>query len=114
VRPGEAIGQFKLVDVNSTEMTLEWDGQEIHKLVNELSAQNSAPAAEAARTETAPPPPAAPPAPVKSGPGDMTAFGFKTCAVNDGQADGAVVDGYKKAMHATPFGQSCTWEPVGK
>jgi hypothetical protein len=117
IRPGETIGQFKLLSVNSTEMTLEWNGQEIHKLVNELTAQNSAPAAppEAAeRGPAQPAAPAAPPPPVKSGPGDMTQFGFKTCTVNDGQTEGAVVEGYKKTMHATPFGQSCTWEPVGK
>jgi len=115
VHPGESIGQFKLLDVNSVEMTLEWDGQVIHKRVDELSAMNSAPAApEAARTDTQPPAAAAPPPAVKSGPGETTAFGFKTCTVNDGQAEGAVVDGYKKVMHQTPFGQSCTWEPSGK
>jgi hypothetical protein len=117
VRPGERIGQFKLVDVNSEEMTLEWEGEVIRKRVDELSNRLTAAAAQAsvpARTEAAPaaPPPPAPAA--KSGPGETTQFGFKTCSVNDGQAEGAVVDGYKKVMHATPFGQSCTWEPVGR
>ncbi len=118
VHPGERIGQFKLVDVNSEEMTLEWEGEVIRKRVDELSNRLTAaaaqPAADAGRTETVPPPPAAPPPAAKSGPGETTQFGFKTCSVNDGQAEGAVVDGYKKVMHATPFGQSCTWEPVGR
>ncbi len=118
VHPGEQIGQFKLVDVNSEEMVLEWQGEVIHKRVDELSARLAPPAAqqEPARTETVPPPAAAaaPPPAARSGPGDSTQFGFKTCSVSDGQAEGAVVDGYKKVMHATPFGQSCTWEPVGK
>jgi hypothetical protein len=119
VHPGERIGQFKLLDVSSEEMVLEWEGEVVHKRLDELSARLTAPAAqqaaaEPARTETAPPPPAAPPPAAKSGPGEATQFGFKTCSVNDGNAEGAVVDGYKKVMHATPFGQSCTWEPVGR
>ncbi|SPE26719.1 conserved exported hypothetical protein [Candidatus Sulfopaludibacter sp. SbA6] len=112
IHPGEAIGQFKLVDVNSEEMTLEWEGLTIHKRVDDLTA-GPAPV-EAAAAPAAPAGPTAPPAPVKSGPGEMTQFGFKICAVNDGNAEGSVMEGYKKVMHATPFGQSCTWDPVGK
>jgi len=111
VRLGEPIGQFTLVDVNSEEMVLEWEGHTIHKRVEELTA---APAP----VETAPAPEAPavppPPPPAKSGPGEITQFGFKVCAVNDGNSEGAVIEGYKKVMHATPFGQSCTWDPVGK
>ncbi len=117
VHPGETIGQFKLLDVNSVEMTLEWNGEVVRKRVDELSARMNPqpqPAAEPARTETAAPAPPPPAPAAKAGPGDTTQFGFKTCSVNDGQADGAVQDGYRKVMHSTPFGQSCTWEPVGK
>src|SRR5262249_42598653 len=83
VHIGEDIGQFKLVSVNADEVVLEWDGQIVRKTVAELSGYVGAPAVPVAqeRTESAPPPPAAPP-PVKSGPGEDTAFGFKTCAVN--------------------------------
>jgi len=112
VRLGEPIGQFKLVDVNSEEMVLEWEGQTIHKRVEELTAAPAPVETAAAPAET--PATAAAPAPVKSGPGEITQFGFKICAVNDGNAEGTVMEGYKKVMHATPFGQSCTWEPVGK
>jgi len=113
IRPGEAIGQFKLVDVNTEEMTLEWEGQTIRKKVEELTAAPSPAEPAAARVE-APTGPTQPPPPVKSGPGEMTQFGFKTCAINDGNDEGKVMDGYKKVMHTTPFGPSCTWEPVGK
>jgi len=113
IRPGEAIGQFKLVDVNSEEMTLEWDGQTIHKKVDELAAPAAPVEAAAARVE-APSTPTPPPPAQKSGPGEITQFGFKTCAVNDGNAEGSVMEGHRKAMHTTPFGQSCTWEPVAK
>jgi len=113
---GEMIGQFKLLSVNSDEIALEWEGQVIRKTVSELSGHGNGAIAQAgagARTEVAAAPAVAPP-PVKSGPGESTAFGFKTCAVNDGNAEGTVMDGYKKVMHTNPFGQNCTWEPVGK
>ncbi|MBZ5624383.1 MAG: hypothetical protein LAQ69_37655 [Acidobacteriia bacterium] len=115
---GESIGQFKLLSVNSEEIALEWDGKVIHRAVGDLAAHSSGNAPQVAqnvRTEAAPPPQAAPPpAPASTGPGEATAFGFKTCTVNDGNAEGSVKEGYRKVMHSTPFGQSCTWEPVGK
>jgi hypothetical protein len=117
---GETIGQFKLLSVNSDEITLEWDGHEIRKTVAELSGQKGAPVVQVSqgvRTEAGPGP-IAPPTPVKSGPGDLTNFNTRTCAVNDGNPAGAVVDQpdgkYKKVMHTNPFGTNCAWEPVGK
>jgi len=112
---GETIGQFKLLSVNSDEIALEWDGQVIRKTVAELSGQKGVAPVQVAqdRTEAGPAPPATPP-PVKSGPGEMTAFGSKTCFINDGNAEGTVVDGFKKVNHTNPFGTNCTWEPVGK
>ncbi len=113
---GENIGQFKLLSVNSDEVELEWDGQVIRKTVAELSGHAGAAPVQVAqgeRTETAPPPAAGPP-PVKSGPGELTAFGSKTCAINDGNAEGTVIEGFKKVHHTNPFGTNCTWEPVGK
>ncbi len=116
VHPGETIGQFKLLDVNTDELVLEWEGETVRKKVGDLAAAMTAPppAAEVPSRTDVPAAPAAPPPPVMSGPGDLTQFGNKMCVVNDGNSEGAVKDGYKKVMHATPFGQSCTWEPVGK
>ena len=116
VHVGENIGPFKLVGVDSEEIDLEWNGQTIRKTVAELSGHVNAPVAQAAqeaRTEavTAPAPA---PVPVKSGPGEMTAFGNKTCFINDGNAEGTVIEGFKKVLHTNPFGTNCTWEPVGK
>lgn len=111
---GENIGQFKLLSVSSDEIALEWNGQVVRKTVAELSGQKGAPVVQVAQERTEAPAPAAPPPPVKSGPGEDTAFGFKTCATNDGNAPGTVIDGYRKVMHTNPFGTNCTWEPVGK
>ena len=113
VHIGDAIGPFKLVDVNSEEMVLEWEGQTIRKKVDELTAP-PAPVEAAAPQLAAIPTPAPPPPPVKSGPGDVVPQGGRTCAVNDGNAEGTVIEGYRKTMYTTPFGQSCLWQPVGK
>ena len=41
-----------------------------------------------------PPAPAAPPAP--PGPGQETPYGIRVCNINDGVAEGTVMDGYRK------------------
>jgi hypothetical protein len=115
VHIGEPIGQFKLVDVNSIDIALEWEGKTIRKNVDELVdhsalAQTNAPSA---RTEQ----PAAPPPPVAKsaiGPGADTGRGFKTCDPNDNMPEGSVVDGFRKVIIPTPFGNACRWDPVGR
>jgi len=111
---GENIGKFKLLGVNTEEITFEWNGQQVVKKISEVTSHEPPPQTQAggARTE-APTAPIAPP-PVKSGPGETTPFGNKTCAINDGNAEGAVIDGYKKVHHTNPFGTNCTWDPVSK
>jgi hypothetical protein len=112
---GEPIGQFKLLSVNSDEISLEWNGQPVVKKVAELTGHGTGVVAQAGpvRTEVGPGPAPAPP-PVLKGPGEMTAFGTKLCAVNDGNPEGAVQEGFKKVMHTNPFGTNCSWDPVGK
>jgi hypothetical protein len=117
VHPGEPIGQFKLVDVTTEEIAFEWEGKIIRKKVDEMldrrAGPQGAPAAAAARTEQ----PAAPqPAVQKSaiGPGADTGRGTRVCDPNDNMPEGSVVDGYRKTMRPTPFGQACVWEQVGR
>ncbi|MGA2116813.1 MAG: hypothetical protein ABSH56_18900 [Bryobacteraceae bacterium] len=112
--PGDTIGQFKLLSVNTQEITLEWNGQVIHKSVEELLDRGEpAPvAAGAANAAAAPPPP--PPAMSDKGPGTDTQFGIKTCQPNDSTPEGTVVDGYRKTSKATPFGSACYWEKVDR
>jgi hypothetical protein len=117
IHPGDPIGQFTLIDVNSNGLTLEWEGQRIYKDADELS-QRAGPAADAAPAtgDSRPAAPAAaaapPPPPPKAGPGETTAFGNRTCRLDDGVAEGAVMDGFRKVVHTTPFGKSCTYEPM--
>jgi hypothetical protein len=108
---GEVVGQYKLVDVNSEGITLEWNGQKFYKGVTQVTEQASAEVPQdTGRTAT--PAPAAPPPPVLKGPGEDTGRGYKNCSMADGQPEGAVVDGYRKVAYSTPFGQACRYEPV--
>jgi hypothetical protein len=116
IHPGEMIGPFKLVDVTTEEIALEWDGKIIRKTVDEILdratrqvvADASAPAPAAASAPVVPV--------VKSelGPGEDSGRGYKACQPNDSTPDDAVVDGYRKVSLRTPFGNACRWDPVAR
>jgi hypothetical protein len=115
VKPGEKIGQFKLVSVNEQEAVFEWDGREFHKRVEEildrtLKENTDTPHAVAASAAAAP----AQAVKLASGPGAQTGEATRACSPNDSTPSGAVVDGYRKVMTATPFGQACRWEAVAR
>lgn len=116
VRPGGKIGDFKLVDVNTRQITLEWDGQLIRKRIDELQRRAAAESGSVARTAqpAAPAPAAVPAPPTAMGPGFDMGRGERACAPNDTNPAGTVTDGYRKVVSTTPFGQSCRWEPVAK
>ena len=99
------------------EITFEWDGQTIKKKLEELKErapvqpqqQTVAVAAPVmARTET----PAPPQEQTPQGPGTDIGSGFRSCQPNDSNQVGAVVDGFRKVVLISPFGQTCRWEPV--
>jgi hypothetical protein len=113
LKAGETIGQFKLVDVNTNEITFAWtfNGELARRSLRELADSTApAPAADArpAAANVAAPPP------VKSamGPGELTGQGTRLCDPNDSTPAGSVVNGYKKTEGRTPFGKFCVWDPV--
>jgi hypothetical protein len=113
IKPGESIGQFKLVDVTTSEITFAWNfnGELARRSLREL-ADTTGPAAADSRAAPAAGP-AAPPAPKTAlGPGGLTGFGTKECQSNDNTPDGTVVGGFQKRSITTPFGKSCVWDPV--
>jgi hypothetical protein len=116
IHPGEMIGPFKLVDVNTQEIALEWDGKIIRKTVDEILDRTTRQVVADANT----PAPAAPPPPVVQvvkaplGPGEDTGRGYKVCIPNDSTPDDTVVDGFRKMSIRTPFGSACRWDPVGR
>jgi hypothetical protein len=120
VNIGDTIGPFKLVDVNTVDITFDYQGTLVRRTLAQLTdrsgqtAQASAPSDAGVRTAQ----PAPPPAPVIKQPmgpqGQATTFGFKTCAPNESLPDGTVQDGFKKVTYQTPFGAACRWDPVGR
>jgi hypothetical protein len=114
IKPGQKIGQFTLVDVNTVQITFEWNGEMVRRRLDELTDRTVLSSANAdSRTPSAPPPPVAQ-AKQPTGPGESTPFGFKICTPNDSTPDGAVVGGFRKVSIPTPFGNACRWDPVGK
>lgn len=112
---GDSIGQFKLVDVNTEEITFEWDGQMVRKKLEELedhtgAAQQQQQAAVAAAASA--PSPSSPPPQTPLGPGTDIGGGFRACQPNDSHPAGVVVDGFRKVVFTSPFGQTCRWDPV--
>jgi hypothetical protein len=116
LKPGGVIGQFKLVDVNTNEITFAWsfNGSTVRRTLAELADRTApAAAAEAPRTANAPAP-AAPVVKSNLGAGEQTQFGFKTCLPDDSSPEGTVDKGFRKVITQTPFGKSCRWDPVGR
>jgi hypothetical protein len=117
-RLGQQVGEFKLVSVETTGLTFDWEGKKIKatfaELRENLPPPESAPAATAAQsapavtnvstvTQIA--------APVQSGrPGIDLGTGIKACVPGDTSPAGAVADGYRKLVTQTPFGNQCRWE----
>jgi hypothetical protein len=130
LKQGETIGQFKLVDVNTHEITFAWtfNGELVRRSLSSLMdrtptvgavAAHSAASSSALVADSDAPPspkPAPPQAPqIKSaiGPGELTGLGTRTCDINnDSSPAGTVVDGFKKTVGRTPFGPFCVWDPV--
>lgn len=113
VHPGETIGPFKLVEVNSQELAFEWQDKTVRKRLDELIDRSApaAPAPAAAASAAAKAAAAAVPAQpaTKAGPGQNINPEVKACLPNDSYEDGAVVDGYQKTVRGSPFGVQCQW-----
>ena len=114
VRPGDTIGEFKLLAINNQEIVLEWNGQQVRRNVAELldhsapePAAAPAPGAAAAAQSPALNKPAMA---VKAGPGVDMGAGRKACVAGDESPAGTVVDGMKKYYWESPLGRGCYWE----
>jgi hypothetical protein len=114
--PGETIGPWTIVSVDSSYADFEWDGKDFKKRIDELIDRapiaQAAPPPTNATAQVAPPQPTQSLSNTRSGPGADTGGGYKACVAGDSAPNGAVVDGMKKVVTATPFGSGCTWEPV--
>ena len=113
--PGETIGPWKLVSLDKSYADFEWDGKEFKKRIDELidraaTAEAAQPvvaaaaAAPKAATQTLSTPSSTPAVGVDLG---ANSWG---CVQGDTSPSGTVVDGKKKVITPTPFGQNCHWE----
>jgi hypothetical protein len=121
-RPGDKIGQFKVVEVTTTEIEFEWEGKRVRRALEEL-ADKGPPVQAAAAVE---PGAAAPASPAPAGPtanvigsnssdsqaGPNNSSQPRPCDPSDSSPEGTVQNGMKKVFSNTPFGRICRWDPV--
>ncbi len=115
VREGDKVGEFLIASLDPQTVIFDWDGKRITKKIDDL-IDRSGPPVEGAGQAAAPPASnagAAPPRPaeanVKAGPGKDIGGGYRACVAGDTSAAGAIVDGYRKNVVKSPFGESCNW-----
>jgi len=123
---GDTIGEFKLVRAEQAGLVFSWDGKEVPARYEELrdkseekqaaapAAVGAAPAASAQPAQTPAPGGAAVTAvsTQESKDAGAEAPSTKPCVSGDNSPAGAVVDGYRKLLTRTPFGQNCRWEKI--
>jgi len=115
IRPGEKIGEFKLVSVNSKELVLSWEDRTVTKTLEELIDRAGDSAPSTGGVTGSPGVGAAPSVPQVIGkpePGVKLSEGVNSCQTNDPSPAGTVVNGMRKVVRQTPFGASCFWEAV--
>ena len=121
---GERVGGFKLLAVSAEEIVLEFDGQPLRKKLSDLKAAAEAPAPAAAAAPTAAALTstavgAAPaqsvlqtPSPNASGPGRVIHGQVRACQGGETSPAGTILNGMRKTIKKTPFGEICRWEPL--
>lgn len=121
---GEKIGEFKLLAFDRREMTLEWEGKTLHKLLNDSEPEKSAPKPQAGGVEplvqNGVVPGQAPeqqqqveqPRQNDLGPGPQMTDTVKACQAGDTSAAGTVNGGFRKEINVSPMGPQCLWRAV--
>lgn len=115
VKVDDKIGEFKVVALDVTNVTFEWEGKRITKRIEDLidrsSDQAASNAGPASGPNLPPPPPQAAAAPKaqNTAPGKEMAPGVRACANGDTSPPGTVIDGYRKFSEPSPFGPICRW-----
>ena len=117
VRPGDKVGEFKLLAVTGREITLEWEGKTVTKEIDEMIDRATPPPPSGASGTTPRPesrPPAAPPQPPRgeAAPGTDIGNKLRACQPGDNSPPGTVSGSYRKVVSRTPFGETCRWEPI--
>lgn len=109
--PGEKIGEWKIASIDNSFVVFEWNGKQFKKRIDELLDRTPLTMAEAP-PQAGEAKAAQPVVANAAGPGIDTGQGLKGCVAGDKSPTGTVVDGYKKIVSQTPFGNACQWEQV--
>ena len=124
VRAGESVGEFKILALDTQNITFGWNSKEVSRKVDELIDRTPAeggggggPAAPAAPSGPAVPPPAPVPnssatgkhGPIQVGSPMEPAY---NCLSNDNSPAGTVDDGFRKTVLPSPFGSMCRWVAI--
>jgi len=120
VRLGEQVGEFKLLAVDAEDITLEWDGKEVVKKIDDLIDRAGPPqaASEGSTPRAAPPGAQASSKQLdtkpqgKPEPGVPMNDRMRACQAGDTSPAGTQSGGFRKVVTATPFGNQCRWEPL--
>jgi hypothetical protein len=114
--PGEKIGEWKIVSIDPSYVVFEWNEKQFKKRIDELLDRTALMIAEAPAQSAGPAAPAKPAQALSAngnaGPGIDVGAGLKGCVAGDKSPPGTVVDGMKKVVSETPFGNACRWEPA--
>lgn len=115
VREGDMVGEFLIASLDPQSVTFDWDGKKIAKKIDELIDRSSAlvegTGQVAAGASSASAPAAAQPKTSPDGKpyGKDIGGGYRACVGGDSSPAGAIVDGYRKNVIKSPFGESCNW-----
>lgn len=114
-KPGERIGEFKLIGLNSRDVTFEWEGKQISRKIEELVDKQPVQNESSASAAAAPKPQQQPQqltslVKAEAAPGVQLSESSRACVPGDTSPAGTVKDGFRKVVRKTPFGDSCRWE----
>jgi hypothetical protein len=114
IHVGEKIGEFKLVSVNKNDLVLGFEERTVKKTLQELIDRGGESAQVAGQSGPAGGASSTPAAPIvsKPEPGVKLTEDTATCQTGDPSPAGAVVNGMRKVVMQTPFGNACRWEAV--
>lgn len=116
VSAGDTIGDFKVIALDSQNITFEWDDRKIEKKIDDLidrsnpkgAASGPAVAANNPSSGGLQPPP--PPPPTTGDPiGTKLTETMMACRPGENSPAGTVQGGFKKVITYSPFGATCRW-----
>ncbi len=137
VHAGDSVGEFKVVALDTRDVTFEWEGKQIARRIDSLIDRSATPTA--AGIAAAPATVAAAPQPASTNPYDAqlreqaakagaqpapptsAALGVevgsvghsaRACRPGDTAPAGTVLEGYRKILTSTPFGTNCQWAAI--